>query len=242
MKKLCILTYGRTGSSALIGAGQENFKNTRDPEQAYRRIFSVSEIFETDYVVKNYDCRGAKGFMLPYMNRLEQKPNIAQHLAQFLTIAEEQNAAVFVCKIVIGNGVVIETLGDYIAALSDFKFVFLTRNILDVFISTQKASAVKAWSHIDTTDVRVDLNLDALYLLDNWCNDCMSVSSKLCQPLILDYRELFDGGTCNVVAYNRMLNTCFNDTVAYLSYDDVVEIQPKQDRNMPFRQSVRAVV
>jgi len=241
MKKLCILTYGRTGSSALIGAGQENFKHTKSPAQAHRRIFAVSEIFDAEYVAKSHDCCAADGFMLPYVHRLEQKPDIAQHLAQFLTIAEEQDAAVFVCKLVIGNNEILHALGDYINAMADFKFVFLTRNVIDVCISMKKAIAVQAWSHTDTTAIKVDLDLDALYLLDNWCNDCLSACSKLCEPLILDYKELFHGDVCAVAAYNRMLNTCFGDTVLYLTHNDVVDIQPKQDKNTTFRQSIRAI-
>lgn len=242
MKKLCILTYGRTGSSALIGVGQENFKRTKSPAQAYRRIFSVSEIFDSEYVTKSYDCNAANGFMLPYAHRLEQKPDIAQHLAQFLTIAEEQDAAVFICKIVIGNNEMLHALDSYINAMADFKFVFLTRNIIDVCISMRKAIAVQAWSHVDTTTTKVDLDLDELYLLDNWCNDCLSACSKLCKPLILDYKELFHGNVCAVAAYNRMLNTCFGDTVLYLTHADVVDMQPKQDKNTTFRQSIRAII
>ena len=242
MKKLCILTYGRTGSSALIGVGQENFKHTRSPEQAHRRIFSVSEIFDPNYLTKNYDCLADKGFMLPYLHRLEQKADKAQYLAQFLTIAEEQAAAVFICKIVIGSNEMLHGLDDYINVMPDFKFVFLTRNILDVHISMKKAVALQTWSHTDTTALKIDLDLDELYLLDSWCNDCVSVCSKLCRPLILDYKELFYGATCAVAAYNRMLNTCFDDTIEYLTHTDIAKIQPKQDKNTTFRQSLRAII
>ena len=241
MKKLCILTYGRTGSTALIAAGQENFKNTKSPDQSYRRIFSVSEIFDPSYLEKSYDCQNDEGFMRPYANRLSHRSNKSQYLAQFVAIAEEHSAAVFMCKIVIGSQEMLDELGNYIEAMEDFKFVFLTRNVIDVYFSIKKATELKSWSHTDTTAIKVDLDLDELYSLDNWCNDCVSVCSKSCNPLVLDYKEIFYEGVCNIDAYNRMLNGCFGDSIQYLRDEDVFGMLQKQDKNMNFRNSLRSV-
>lgn len=241
MKKLCILTYGRTGSSPLIGMGHENFKNTQAPEEAYRRIVAVSEIFDPNYKTTSDECFADDGFMVPYAHRMQYHEDPAQNLAQYLNLAEELGASVFLCKVVIGNGGWLHNIGKYIAAMPDFKFVFLTRNVIDCYISNKKAELTRRWSKLDTTDLRVELDLDELYLLDNWSNDCVSECSKYCQMLVLDYKELFYGNTYCIEAYNRMLNKSFDDTVKYITYNDEIGIHSKQDKSSSFRCAIKAV-
>jgi hypothetical protein len=241
MKKLCLLTYGRTGSSPLIGMGQENFKNTQTPEEAYRRIFAVSEIFNSDYKIKSDECFAEDGFMMPYVNRVQYIEDPVQNLAQYIALAHEAEASVFMCKIVIANNDWLHNIGKYIAAMPDFKFVFLTRNVIDCYISNAKARITQRWSKLDTTDIRVDLNLDELYLLDSWANDCVSECSKHCTMVVLDYKELFYQNAYNIEAFNCMLNKNFGDTIKYITYNDTLILHTKQDKSGTFRDAVGAV-
>lgn len=241
MKKLCILTYGRTGSSPLLGMAQESFKSTQAPKDAYRRIVAVSEIFDPNYKTTSDECYADDGFMLPYASRVQYYADPVQNLAQYLALANELGASVFMCKIVIGNNDWLRDIGKYIQAMSDFKFVFLTRNVIDCYMSNKKAEKTRRWSKLDTTDIRVDMDLDELYLLDNWSNDCVSECSKHCQLLVLDYKELFYQNTHNLEAFNRMLNKSFNDTIQYITYNDTMGLYPKQDKSSSFRNTLNTV-
>jgi len=234
MNKLCIITYGRTGSTVAIRVGQENFIRTQSPHEQQRRIFAVGEIFRPDYCNNGYDMFGENGILREHSKSIQPPTNsLETYLEQFLGIAEYYNSNVFICKIVIHDQSFLDNLNQYISIMKNFKFVFLTRNLFDVNRSHKKAEVAKQWSDVDTTNISVKLKLQELYDLSNWTNDCLSVCSKIVNKLlIIDYKELFYNNKINVEAYNRMLNYSFNNNIKYIMHNDVTEIPGKQDRSI----------
>lgn len=73
------------------------------------------------------------------------------------------------------------------------KFIIAKRNLIDAYISNKKASAVNRWSQVDTSDIRLEIDIDNF---KNYCKRMISLYDDMYKLLkgkdyiTFDYDEL----------------------------------------------------
>ena len=241
MNKLCIITHGRTGSTGLIRVLHQNFYNTN--KENYRRIFAVGEILSDSYM-QDFDINEHDAPIYNYKDSLildKKKIDIKSYILQFINIAEKKSSSLFVFKLIISSN---ESLNDMplniIPLLDDlgFKYIYLTRNAIDSYISNIKAKSINCWRDVDTTDIKVDINMRGLYQYIDWTNFCISTITNSIEKIsIIDYKWLFQKDHL-VATFNHMLNTAIGDKIQYFNHDEGIDPGIKQDRSISFHQSI----
>ena len=234
MNKLCIITHGRTGSTGLIRILRQNFYNTN--KENYRKIFAVGEILSDSYM-QDFDINEHDALMYNYKDGLildKKKIDTKSYILQFINIAEKTSSSLFVFKIVISSDEDLNNIYLNIIPILDsfrFKYIYLTRNAIDSYISNIKANSINCWNDVDTTDIEVDINMRRLYQYIDWTNFCISTITNSIEKIsIIDYRWLFQKDHL-VATFNHMLNITIGDKIEYFNHDEGIDPGMKQDRN-----------
>ena len=91
MNKLCIITHGRTGSTALIRILNQNFYSTNNiNKENYRKIFAVGEILNSLYL-QDFDINENNTPIYIYKDDLildTKMIDTKSYILQFINIAE----------------------------------------------------------------------------------------------------------------------------------------------------------
>ena len=244
MNKLCIITHGRTGSTALIRILNQNFYSTNNiNKENYRKIFAVGEILNSLYL-QDFDINENNTPIYIYKDDLildKKKIDTKSYILQFINIAEKKSSSLFVFKIVITSDEDLNNIPlDIIPTLDSlgFKYIYLTRNEIDSYISNLKAKSINRWRDVDTTDIKVDMDMTGLYQYIDWTNFCISTITNSIEKIsIIDYKWLFQKDHL-VATFNHMLNTAIGDKIQYFNHDEGIDPGIKQDRSISFHQSI----
>lgn len=247
MNKLCIITHGRTGSTGLIRILHQNFYNTNNiDKENYRKIFAVGEILSNVYM-HEFDINEPDAPMFNYKDGLildKKGVDTKSYIEQFINIAESIDSSLFVFKIVISSDEDLNNIYLNIIPLLDdlgFKYIYLTRNAIDSYISNIKAKSINCWRDVDTTDIKADINMRELYQYIDWTNFCISTITNSIEKIsIIDYKWLFQKDHL-VATFNHMLNIAIGDKIEYFNHDEGIDPGIKQDRNTSIYKSVSIV-
>jgi hypothetical protein len=244
MNKLCIITHGRTGSTGLIRILNQNFFNTDNiNKESYRKIFAVGEILNSLYS-QDFDIDETNTSIYTYKDDLildKKKIDTKSYIEQFINIAESIDSSLFVFKIVISSDEDLNNIYLNIIPLLDdlgFKYIYLTRNAIDSYISNIKAKSINCWRDVDTTDIKADINMRELYQYIDWTNFCISTITNSIEKIsIIDYKWLFQKDHL-VATFNHMLNISIGDKIEYFNHDEGIDPGIKQDRSISFYQYI----
>ena len=234
MNKLCIITHGRTGSTGLIRVLHQNFYNTN--KENYRKIFAVGEILSDSYM-QDFDINEHDAPIYNYKDDLipdKKKIDTKSYILQFINIAEKTSSSLFVFKIVISSDEDLNNIYLNIIPVLDsfgFKYIYLTRNAIDSYISNIKAKTINAWDGVDTTSIKANVDIKDLYTYIDWTNFCISTITNSIEKIsIIYYKWLFQKDHL-VATFNHMLNIAIGDKIKYFNHDEGIDSGLKQDRN-----------
>jgi hypothetical protein len=225
MKKICIISFGRSGSTLLIDTIQKYSSN----------IFSLSEILNKNYI-NHFDIseKGIIGKHNKYnINELSTYSNIIDYINQFITIAEDLNYKNFIFKYIIEYD--IDKLTNIINILEqqDFKFIFLDRNIIDIYISDQIAKKINEYTSVDTTNIKVDINFKKLYNFLGNKTKFTNYIFNIKNIIFISYEDMFLNKSDNDIInnINNLFKKVFNDDINYL-IQNKLKLMEKQNKNI----------
>lgn len=226
MNKLCILTHGRTGSTLLVNLLQ----NTK-------QVLALSEIDQANYTTNHYDVIDSKGTLYNYKNNLKALSELTyeEYIDQFLNIASPSDTFVF--KIVIKANYI--EVKNKIAILEKmrFKFLILTRNFLDIFISNKKAGLTNRYANFDYSATQIAFSFSELQSFAGYIqSELIWMIQNLPQNTIISsYEQLFwdDHPKQQLKNIIYLLNRIF-DTQDYngLTLKDLEDINKKQNNSI----------
>lgn len=225
MNKLCILTHGRTGSTLFINLLQ----NTN-------QVFALSEINQIDYTTNHYDVINQDGILYKDKEILKSIAELSyeDYIKQYLNIAEKYSDT-FVYKIVLGENyeedlklkiLLLETLG--------FRFLILTRNFLDMFVSNKKASITGKYSNEDYTATKIFFSFYELRDFIDYAQKELlwMINNTPIKSCVTNYETLFTNIEPHIQlkAIADLLNKVFNETkYTDLTLKDLTKINKKQN-------------
>lgn len=178
-KVICILTYGRTGSSFLINLLQQSILHSQ-------KCLVLSEILSHKYVYHHSDFQN-----ISVLNKLP--PNISlndtaihsyiNHYIQLLP-----NLECFVFKYVLEGTNRDQHIIHELCQYPNIQFIFLDRNMIDCHISNRLAQRNQQYSHFNYTDQLIDIDISEIHDIVNYR---LSVTKYICNKIqniqYLDY-------------------------------------------------------
>jgi hypothetical protein len=225
MKKVCILSFGRSGSTLLIDAIQKYSSN----------VFSLSEILNQNYI-NHYDIspNGIIGKHNKYnINELTTYSNIIDYINQFITIADDLNYKYFIFKYIIEYD--IDKLTNIINLLEqqNFKFIFLDRNIIDIYISDQIAKKINKYTLVDTTNIKIDIHFKKLYNFLGTKTKFTNYIFNIKNIVFTSYEDMFLDKSDNEIInnINNLFKKIFNTDINYL-IQNKLKLMEKQNKNI----------
>lgn len=153
MKRLCIVAHARTGTNYLCNL-LDSFRGVR----CYKELFHPNAVFglddhEIELARKKTWRRYRDIYSSSLVKYARGKP---ERFLRFLDGAQKNGIEVLCFKI-FPSHLPWELIESDILSHDNTHFLFVKRNMLESFISFQKAKKVKKFSFIDTTEVKVSL-------------------------------------------------------------------------------------
>tara|TARA_X000000368_G_C22900784_1_gene654009 strand:+ start:169 stop:966 length:798 start_codon:yes stop_codon:yes gene_type:complete len=239
IKKICLITVARSGSNWFCNAvknidGIKGYYELFHPLQPYglsnNDIEYLSKIHrdQFSYVDGSIDDNQFNKFRL-------SKPNM--FLSTLLKLAQENNDKKIFFKLF--NEHLSDNSLKKLHRNKSLHYIFLLRNILDSYISLEKASNLNKWNKVDTTDIKIEIDKSKL----------LSYQTKILKWYKYNYSSISNENIINIVNYEDISvrsdkEKSLNNIYSSLNFKDLkIAIDKKhsytvQDKNESWRDKV----
>jgi len=115
---------------------------------------------------------------------------------------------------------------------SDIKFLFITRNILDTYISYEKALMVNAWDGLNTSNIKLKLDKNKFLKFHkdyiNWVKTTYSIVSANNAVNFYDYNDIFNTSSGEKTSFLNLFKSYVDESDINHKYIENKRLMPNE--------------
>ena len=219
-KIIMVLTSGRSGSTNLI-KNFSNFINININAEIFNRDECWCNDYNKDLIIKKY---GENYF------KITKDINYQIEILKYLS--ENCNEEFFIFKVFLEQSS-IEILQKMIKENIFYHIIILERkNIIDRYISFEKAIELNKWIYNDTTNYKIEFNIQKYESFKNYHKECYSKYFKIVKDnyTYIEYNE-----TINLDSIIKKIKSIFPELILRNNSNNCLE---KQDKSKNYNDKI----